>query len=232
MLNFCNIRKYNYKLMKLTISLIVFFTVFTLERASAQQDEKAAIILEEMSQKYQSLPSYRANFSYRMANKMEDIDEQFSGDIIVSGDKFRLKLTEQEIYNDGKTIWTYLVDANEVNVDDYIPEDGDISPSNIYNTYKKGYKYRFLEEKVIGGRSVNVIELQPLKPDDPDMIFFRVLLNIDKEDKLIKSWEMQDRAGSVYTYTINGFDSNYTTNDSMFIFDPSKYPDVEIIDLR
>ena len=218
--------------MKQIISLIVFFTFFIITEAYAQQDEKAGRILEEMSQKYQSMPSYRANFSYRMVNKMEDIDEKFSGDIIVSGDKFRLKLTEQEIYNDGTTIWTYLVDANEVNVDEYIPDEGDITPSNIYNTYKKGYKYRFLEETVIGGKSVNVIELQPLKPDDPDMIFFRVLLNIDKEDKLIKSWEMQDRAGSVYTYTINGFDSNYKTDDSMFVYESSKYPNVEVIDLR
>ncbi len=200
--------------------------------AMAQKDERAGSILEKMSQKYQSMPSYRANFSYKMVNKMEDIDEKFSGEIIVSGDKYRLKLKEQEIYNDGKTIWTYLVDAKEVNVDNYVPEEGDISPSNIYNTYKKGYKYRFLKETVIGGRPVYVIELQPLKPDDPDMIFFRVVLNIDKEDNLINSWEMQDRAGSVYTYTINGFDQNFKTTDDMFVFDPAKHPDVEVIDLR
>ncbi len=215
-----------------------FITPFTLLillvslNVRAQNDERAASILEKMSQKYQSLPSYRANFSYRMVNKMEDIDEKFSGEIIVSGDKYRLKLKEQEIYNDGKTIWTYLVDANEVNVDDYVPEEGDISPSNIYNTYKKGYKYRLLKETVIAGRPVYVIELQPLKPDDPDMIFFRVVLNIDKEDNLINSWEMQDRAGSIYTYTINGFDPNFKTTDDMFVFDPSKHPGVEVIDLR
>jgi outer membrane lipoprotein-sorting protein len=218
--------------MKKIIANFILLAFLMATEVHAQQDEHAGQILDKMSQKYQSMPSYKADFSYRMENKMEEIDEKFSGEIIVSGDKYKLKLTEQEIYNDGKTIWTYLVDANEVNVDDYVPEEGDISPSNIYNTYKKGYKYRFLKEMPMGGRTVNIIELQPLKPDDPDMIFFRVVLYIDKDDNLIKSWEMQDRAGSVYTYTINGFDSNFKTDDSMFVFDSSKHPDVEIIDLR
>jgi hypothetical protein len=124
------------------------------------------------------------------------------------------------------------MDANEVNVDYYVPDEGDMSPKNIYNAYKQGYKYRFLEEKRQGSRIYNVVELQPENPSDPDKIFYRVVLNIDQEDDLIQDWSMYDRAGNIFTYTILGFNPNFNADDAMFVFDASRFPGVEVVDLR
>jgi outer membrane lipoprotein-sorting protein len=199
---------------------------------SQAQDEYAKEILDRMSEKYQSIPSYKVNFTYLLENKMENINEQFDGEIIIKGEKYKLNLSDQLIFNDGETLYTYLVDANEVNIDYYVPDEGDLSPKNIYNAYKQGYKYRFLEEEQQGSRVYNVIELQPENPNDPDKIFYRVVLYIDKEDDLIHSWKMFDRAGNVFTYTIKGFDPTFGADDSMFVFDDSQYPGVEVVDLR
>jgi len=198
----------------------------------AQQDEYAKNILDKMSEKYQVLPAFKVNFTYRLENKIEGVDEKFSGEIIIKGEKYKLMLSDQEIFNDGETLWTFLKDANEVNIDYYIPEEGDLSPNNIYNAYKKGYKYRFLEETGAGSKVLNVIELQPENPQDPDKIFFKVVLYIDKNDDLIHSWKMYDRAGNVFTYTIDGFNPNMQAPDDLFVFDASQYPDVEVVDLR
>lgn len=200
--------------------------------ASAQVDQKAKDILDKMSNKYQDLPSYKTNFIYRLTNKVEEVDEQFAGEIMVKGEKYVLLMSDQEIYNDGETIWTYLKDANEVNVDYYMPDDGDLSPNNIYSAYKKGYRYRWLETKKVGSRTLDVVELQPEDPKDPDKIFYRIVLNIDQADNTIHSWEMYDRAGNVFSYTISGFNPNFSAEDSYFQFDESKYPDAEIVDLR
>ena len=89
---------------------------------SAQVDEKAKGILDKMSNKYQSIPAYKTNFVYRLTNKVEEINEEFSGEIMVKGEKYVLLMSDQEIFNDGETIWTYLKDANEVNVDYYMPD--------------------------------------------------------------------------------------------------------------
>ena len=70
----------------------------------AQQDEYAKKILDAMSKKYESIPSYKANFVYKLENKVENINEMFKGEIIVKGDKYHLLLSDQEIYNNGKTI--------------------------------------------------------------------------------------------------------------------------------
>lgn len=197
-----------------------------------QDEQKAKVILDKMSNKYSNIPSYKTNFVYRLLNKTEDIDEEFSGEIMVKGEKYVLFMSDQEIFNDGKTIWTFLMDANEVNVDYYMPNEGDLSPNNIYSAYKKGYRYRWMEMKKVGRRSFNVVELQPTNPKDPDKIFYRIILNIDQVDYTIHSWEMYDRGGNIFSYTISGFDPKFTAEDSFFQFNESEYPDVEVVDLR
>ena len=199
---------------------------------NAQVDSKTKNILDKMSEKYQNIPAYKTNFIYRQTNKVEDVHEEFSGEIMVKGEKYVLLMSDQEIFNDGETIWTYLKDANEVNVDYYMPDEGDLSPNNIYSAYKKGYRYRWLQNKRVGARTLDVIELQPEDPKDPDKIFFKIVLNIDDSDSTIHSWEMYDRSGNIFSYTISGFNPNFMAEDSFFVFDESKFPDVEVVDLR
>ena len=200
--------------------------------AESQVDQKAKEILDYMSAKYQNIPVYKTNFVYRLTNKVEEIDEEFSGEIMVKGEKYVLLMSDQEIYNDSETIWTYLKDANEVNVDYYMPDEGDLSPNNIYSAYKKGYRYKWNEIKKVGSRTLDVVEMQPEDPKDPDKIFFKIILNIDQADNTIHSWEMYDRAGNVFSYTISGFNPNFKAEDDFFVFHESKYPDVEVVDLR
>jgi len=200
--------------------------------ANAQNDPKAKAILDKMSDKYQNLPAYKTNFVYRLTNKVENVDEQFAGEFIAKGEKYVLLMSDQEIYNDGETLWTFLKEAHEVNIDYYMPDEGDLSPTNIYTAYKKGYRYKWNETKKIGSRTLDVIELQPEDPKDPDKMFYRIVLNIDQSDNTIHSWEMYDRAGNVFSYTISGFNPKLSVEDSYFVFDASKYPDVEVVDLR
>ena len=199
---------------------------------NAQVDQKAKVILDKMSDKYQNILSYKTNFVYRLKNKVEDIDEEFSGEIMVKGEKYVLFMSDQEIFNDGEMIWTFLMDANEVNVDYYMPNEGDLSPNNIYSAYKKGYRYRWIEIKKVGSKTLDVIELQPEDPKDPDKIFYRIILNIDQDDNTIHSWEMYDRGGNIFSYTISGFNPQFIAEDSFFQFNASEYPDVEVVDLR
>ena len=71
-----------------------------------QYEEQALTVLDQMSENYKNLDSFKADFSYSLENKMEDIQEEFSGDIIVKGDKFKLNLGDQVIFNDGEIMWT------------------------------------------------------------------------------------------------------------------------------
>ena len=210
----------------------LFFTLLLalfVKATFAQYDPKALETLEAMSKRYKAFTSFEANITSSMTNETEGIKEEFKGKITVKGDKFRLAMDDQEIINNGTTVWTYLPAAKEVNIDNYDPAADEINPSKIYELYKKGFKYLYLEDQTENGVLCEVIDLVPEKKDAQ---YFKIKMNIGKKDKSIQSWTMFDKSGNKYKYTISKFTPNVAVADAFFTFDPKKYPGVEIIDLR
>jgi outer membrane lipoprotein carrier protein len=147
----------------------------------AQQDPKAKEILDAMSNKYKSISSFQADLSYTMTNKTEGINESYKGKSAIKGDMYRLMMQDQEIYNDGTTIWTYLpnLDEPEVTIDNNNPDGGDITPSSIFNIYQEGYKYLYLNSTNIDGKSYDIVDLVP---NDKDAQYFKVRIEISTKD--------------------------------------------------
>jgi outer membrane lipoprotein-sorting protein len=195
----------------------------------SQYDPKALEILEAMSKKYKAITAFEANLTSGMTNETEGVKEEFKGKITVKGDKFRLLLDDQEIINNGATVWTYLPSAKEVNIDNFDPGSDDVNPTKIFEMYKKGFKYLYLADKTEGGVVCEEIDLVPEKKDAQ---YFKIKMMIVKKDKSIQSWTMFDKAGNRYKYTITKFVPNIKVEDAFFTFDPKKYPGLEIIDLR
>ncbi|WP_276365612.1 outer membrane lipoprotein carrier protein LolA [Chryseolinea sp. H1M3-3] len=210
----------------LFLALLTLTLVYT---ATAQYDPKALEILDAMSKKYKSIPSFEANFAIVLTNDVEKINEEFKGKITVKGDKFRMELPEQEVINNGATVWTYLPEAKEVNIDNYDANSEDVNPSKIYELYKKNFKYLYLQDKVEGGVMCEEIDLVPEKKDAQ---FFKIKMFINKKSKNIQSWVMFDKGGNRYKYSITKFNPGANVDDNYFTFDPKKYPGVEVIDLR
>jgi len=213
--------------MRKILYLIVIILVAT-TAAKAQYDAKALEILDQMSEKYTGMSAYKADFTHSMTNETEDINEKFEGKITVKGDKFRLLMSGQEIYSNGSTVWTYLPEVNEVNIDNYYPAS-DMSPSKIYTAYKDGYKYLYINDVSEEGKSLSVVDLVP---EDTGSQFFKIRLKINKSNKNLHSWEIFDKAGNKYLYHITNFTPDVNVNDGHFEFDASKHKGVEVIDLR
>ena len=196
--------------------------------AFAQKDKRAGDILDAMSAKYKSYASYQTVFTYTAGSGAAK--DSYKGDLIVKGAKFRLKLAGQEVFNDGKTLSTYVKESNEVNVQDYDDSaTGEFNPSTIYTIYKKGFGYKFLKEVKQGGRTLEVIELLPEKKKAQ---IARLQISVDKNDKSVRNWQITDKDGKLTTYVIDKFTPNTGMADSYFVFDKSKYPGVEVVDLR
>jgi outer membrane lipoprotein-sorting protein len=195
----------------------------------AQYDPKALEILEAMGEKYKSIPSYEANFSSTLTNDVENIKEEFRGKLTVKGEKYRISLPEQEVINNGVTVWTYLPEVKEVNIDNYDKNSGDINPLKIYEIYQKDFKYLYIQDKTEDGVVCEEVDLVPEKKDAQ---YFKIKLLIKKKDKVIHSITMFDKGGNRFKYTITKFAPNTSIADNYFTFDAKKYPGVEVIDLR
>jgi outer membrane lipoprotein carrier protein len=211
------------------ISLSIFLIVFFNQIVFAQYDPRALAILDNMSNKYQNIGAYLANFTYALQNEQEGISESFDGTLLVDGDKFRLIMAGQEIYCNGTTVWTYIEEINEVNIDNYYPDEMEMSPSNIYSAYKKGYKYQYIEEVKKNGNTTQIVDLVP---EDSGSPFFKIRLSIGKENLNLNGWEIFDKNGNRYNYTVKTFQNKSIKDPKEFEFEVKRYPGVEVIDLR
>ncbi|TDQ17429.1 outer membrane lipoprotein-sorting protein [Algoriphagus boseongensis] len=217
--------------MRLVLSLfLLFFIGLAPLKLQAQKDPKAKTVLDAMSQKYQSMNGFTAGFDYTYADGAGTGDRQ-TGELAVKGEKYRLKLPDQEIYNDGKTVWTFIQTETykEVTINDVSQMEGELTPSNIYKMYQSGFNYRLLADKSYQGKTVNVVELIAQKTDAP---FKQVKLMVDKTSKDLLGWEMFDGQGGVFTYTFKNLKAAPNLPVDYFVFDPKKYPGIEVIDLR
>ena len=209
---------------------LLFFLLVLAIDSFAQKDPKAKVVLDGMSQKYQSMKGFTASFDYTFQDGGNAGDRQ-TGEIAVSGEKYRLKLPDQEIYNDGKTVWT-LIQTNsykEVTINDATQMEGELTPSNIYKMYQTGFNYKLLADKTYQGKQVNVVELTAIKSNAP---FKQVKLMVDKTSKDLLGWEMFDGQGGVFSYSFKNMKVAPNLSADYFVFDVKKYPGIEVIDLR
>ena len=160
---------------------ILFFaflaSCFLAAPSQAQKDPKAKVVLDAMSQKFQSMKGFTASFDYTFQDEAGTGDRQ-SGEVAVLGDKYRLKLPDQEIYNDGKTVWTFIQTGGykEVTINDAAGMEGELTPSNIYTLYQSGFNYKLLADKTYQGKPISTVEsLKKWQTDSEYLAFIEPL---------------------------------------------------------
>ncbi|MCW3085688.1 MAG: gliding motility protein [Bacteroidetes bacterium] len=209
-----------------TTALIAFIAIGSIGSASAQNDPKAKAILDELSAKTKAYTTVKAEFVFTTETKDKKKTSQ-NGKIETKGPKYKLEIPGHEIYCDGKTVWDFIKDADEVQIKEMETTGDDaINPSTIFTLYEKGFKCKFDGEDA----TTETISLFPVNPDKKK--FHTVKLVIDKTKKQIISVKMMMNDGSVNTYEIKSFMGNSAIPDSDFTFDKKAHPGVEVEDLR
>jgi outer membrane lipoprotein-sorting protein len=211
----------------LTLALLTSSCLLT--TAQVQNDKQADEILKAVSAKYKSFASVKASFTIILESGKDSTRESQSGTIYIKGDKYKLEIKGQDILSDGKTVWTVLKDAKEIQINETSKEDESINPSTIFTIYEKDYNYKFIEEKTENGKQVQVVELVPI---DKTKKVFKIRMTIDKNDKLVISTKVFQKNGNRTTYSIKNFTPNPPVDDNFFLFKKESYPGYEIIDLR
>lgn len=194
----------------------------------AQKDKKATKILDAVIAKTETQKTIEVDFTYTMKNPEAGIDESKSGILQIMGDSYRLDISEQVVISDGETMWTLLIEDEEVMINEVEDNSDAITPSNLLNSYSENYKSKFLKEDRYKGKTAEIIELTPLKGRN----FTKIHVIIDKLEKQILSFSIFDKNGSTYSYIINKYDSNKNIPISAFTFKEADYPDFEIVDMR
>ena len=217
-------------MMKKLYLLLAFTGLAALSQAQTSNDPAAKKVLDAVSAKFKSFRSVKAGFNYKVENSAGKTMSSKNGTILMKGTKYRVSFGDQEIFSDGKTVWNYDKSTNEVTVNNLDAASGTITPQKLFTDfYDKDFLYKMNGDKKIGSKTVQEIEMTPTDKSKP---FFKVYVNIDKAAQTLYSTKVMEKAGGRYTYTVSSMSPNATVSDAQFVFDKSKYPGVEVVDLR
>jgi len=211
--------------------MLNFFCAFLIVTGCYAQnsDPAAKKILDQASAKIKSYKSILATFTLQVQDAQGASQGTKKGTLNMKGNKYVVLITGQEIYCDGKTIWTYDKSANEVTITKVDPSSNTLSPQKLFtNFYDKDFLYKMNGEQKMGAKTVVEIEMTPI---DKTQNFHKVYLYVDKKSNLVTSGKMLDKSGNRYIYTINSLNGKANLTDANFIFDKSKHPGVEEVNL-
>ena len=216
--------------MKKIFAILSIATLTAFQPASAQTDAKAKAILDGVTQKVNSLKTLKANFTLNLASANGKTKQSKSGSFMMKGQKYKILIQGQEIICDGKTIWTYVKDNNEVQVTNYNASEQTISPTKlITNFYDKEYKYKYAGVKKSGTKNCDAIELTPINSTKQ---FSKVEVLVDKASNTIAGGSITEKNGNQYNYSISNFAGNAPIGDDQFTFNAAAHKGVEVVDLR
>ncbi|MCX6280658.1 MAG: outer membrane lipoprotein carrier protein LolA [Bacteroidetes bacterium] len=207
--------------------LIILFLSLAFVNVYGQKDQKAIEILDQVSAKTKAYKSIKADFSYKMENAKAKINEEKQGTLLLSGDKYKMQASGQTVICDGKTIWTFMPESNEVQINSLDNKDEALTPSKLLSNYNTNFKSKILSDK---NNDPNTIKIELV----PNTIknYNKAILAVDKAKLQVKSFVIYDKNGNIFTYTITRFQTDLPLNAADFTFDAKKFPGVEVIDMR
>jgi outer membrane lipoprotein carrier protein len=215
-------------------SLIVLISTFFIATISfcQQSDPAAKKVLDAVSAKFKTFKAVQAAFTLRNEDSKGALLGTKKGTVSMKGSRYRISVagTGQEIFCDGSNIWTYDKSANEVTITKPDPSANTITMQKLFtNFYDKDFLYKLNGDKTADKKVLQEIEMTPVDKTKPS---HKVYLLVDKKSNTLYSTRVLDKSGNVVVYTVNNMNGSANLPDNLFVFDKSKYPGVEVVDLR
>jgi len=209
-------------------SIVTILLLFMIPHFVTGQGDPAAIkILDSFADKALKAPSITMKFNLVNSNQTDNSSDTLAGSVIISKDKYKLDLPDNIIWFNGETSWSFLPVEKEVTITKANRKDNTFQskPSLIFSAYKKGYKNRLVEEK----SDSYIIDMYP---EDLKNELVRIRLMIGKPQLNLISLEYKKKDGTVITLHVTEYDLKEKPESDTFVYQPAKYKDVEVIDMR
>jgi outer membrane lipoprotein-sorting protein len=198
-----------------------------------KSDPDAKKALDALSAKLKSYTAVQSSFTLKVMDSKGTIQGSKSGTIQLKGNRYHINIPGgQDIYCDGKDVWTYDKGSNETTITKNDPSTQTLSPDKFFSStpfYDKDFLYKLNGDSKIGGRTVQEVELTPV---DKTKSFFKALLLIDKATHTLVSVRWFDKSGNRYSLDISKLNGHAPITDAQLAYNKAKHPGAEEVDLR
>lgn len=201
----------------------MFFFIGMTVSVMGQTSLEAKKLLESASQKMESYDNIVFDFSYVLNNRMEQINQENSGQVTVADEKYKLNFLDAIQLFDGVALYTIVPENEEITITQADQEeDFGINPNELLRFYKEGYDYHWDISQRVKGKNIQFIKLIPTQ-DDGDLR--SLLIGIDtQKNHIYKLIEVGDN-GTVTTLTINEMEVDSALPENFFVFNEDDYPE-------
>ena len=204
----------------------MFFFIGMTVSVMGQTSLEAKKLLESASQQMESYDNIVFDFSYVLNNRMEQINQENSGQVTVADKKYKLNFLDAIQLFDGVALYTIVPENEEITITQADQEeDFGINPNELLRFYKEGYDYHWDISQRVKGKNIQFIKLIPTQ-DDGDLR--SLLIGIDtQKNHIYKLIEVGDN-GTVTTLTIKEMEVDSALPENFFVFNEDDYPEYYI----
>lgn len=202
--------------MKILRLILLATLVLLVPTFSLQADERSAALLKSLEKRIGQMAGYEVEFTLHIEGR------EIAGNYRVKGDSFYMQLADAEVYSDGKDRFEVDPTKREVVID-----PADLSSHNILQNPTRAFTYledeynHELQSEAAGRATLT------LKPKSRSSIS-QVTLVMDIASS-IPQLLRYEADGEALHIRITHFKES---NPEIPLFDPSRYPDYELIDFR
>ena len=201
------------------IACIAF--LFAAQAVNAQNDAEAFIRL--IINQLKSHKNVEMTFNYQISPDGKNFDESEKGHAWLQGEAYKVEMDDQQTISDGKTIWTYFIDAEEVMISN-ANEGVDNTPLKVLTSLDENYVAILTG---IDAKGIATVELA-----NPAGQYKRVTLKINTKKVELKGADVYFEDGSKFVINVEEMKYDQKLGDKFFTFDENAHPKVDVIDMR
>ena len=195
--------------------------LFATQAITAQNNADALVRL--VVDQVKSHKNVEMAFSYQISPDGKNFSDSEKGHAWLQGEAYKIELADQQTISDGKTIWSYLVDDEEVMVSN--ASDGtDNTPLKLLTSLDESYVATLTGIDAQGNATVELA--------NPKGQYKRVTLKINTKKTELKSADIYMEDGSKAVINVEEMKFDQNLEEQFFTFDAKKHPEVDVIDMR
>ena len=206
--------------MKTRNIIACLFLLFATQAVTAQNNAEALVRL--MIDQMKSHKNVEMDYKYQINSDGQTTEAQ-QGKAWLQGEAYKVEMVEQQLISDGKTIWTYLIDDEEVMVSN-ATEGEDNTPLKLLTSLDENYVATLSGMDAKGNATIELA--------NPKGQYRRVTLRANTNKMEINSMDIYLEDGTKLIVTIDEMKFDQELDEKFFTFDTKKYPKVDVIDMR
>lgn len=209
---------------KYTLSIILLINSITW--GFAQQNTDAVRLINNYIKTIQQ-ETITADFMLKVSEKNDVNSQSFSGKAILRADKFFLEMDELMVWFDGKTQWTYMMNADEVTITEPDAEElAQTNPITIISAFRSVSNINFSKTKS------NINHLIEFSPKTKKADFNKIVVALNKTSNQLAYVNIYYKNGMSNELKFTSYQQSKAVNATVFTFDKAKAKGAFVNDLR